>query len=154
MAAVIQAGTVTTAGRCQFQLVRKHLWVTLPSGRGLVYPFATIMPHTTPWGMAKDSVSYMALGKNKKWQQETTYGGKLTENLDQAISRDIMAGAMLAAEQVGWECVLTVHDEVVCECDPAKADVPAFERLMATVPPWAPGLALAAKGWTGRRYRK
>jgi DNA polymerase len=95
-------------------------------------------------------------GKTKKWQETHTYGGKLAENVTQAVSRDILADAMLRVESHGYPIVMHVHDEIVAEVaiDAPNTDLPLFEKLVAQVPAWAFGLPIAVEGWRGLRYRK
>jgi DNA polymerase len=90
----------------------------------------------------------------KRWVIETTYGGKLTENIDQAISRDLMAEAMLRLEAAGYPVILSVHDEIVSEIGKNEGDLEEFERIMSEVPAWAAGCPVAVEGWRGERYRK
>ena len=82
-----------------------------------------------------------------------TYGGRLAENVTQAVCRDLLARAMLRLDAAGHEIVLHVHDEVVVELpDPgARAEV---EAIVSEVPPWARGFPLAVSGALGRRYAK
>lgn len=89
------------------------------------------------------------------WLRTDTYGGRLTENIDQAISRDILAYAMINLEKAGYTVVMHVHDEIVAEVDENFGSIEEFERIMATLPPWAAGWPLrAAGGWIGYRYKK
>ena len=101
----------------------------------------------------------------KKWGDEYTYGGKLTENCVQGIARDIMAEAMLRLEANNYKVILTVHDEVIAEVpkthgksvwDEKKKSFtdPEFNRLMAINPEWADGCPIAVDGWRGPRYKK
>jgi DNA polymerase len=101
----------------------------------------------------KISLTFMSVIKGQ-WLRETTYGGKLTENVDQAISRDLMAWAMLRLELSGYPIVLTVHDEAVAEVPEGKGSVKEFEELMSEIPIWGKGIPVAAEGWRGKRYRK
>lgn len=98
------------------------------------------------------------MGQNsmtRKYVRQNTYGGKLTENIVQALSRDIMAFAMLTVADHGkYEPVLTVHDEILAEVPEGQGSVEEFERLMSILPDWAEGFPLAAEGWMGTRYRK
>ena len=85
-----------------------------------------------------------------------TYGGKIVENLIQALCRDLMARALVAAEDAGLTPVMHVHDEIVCEVD-AAAGQDAFDVLrdwMCDLPDWAAGFPIGAAGFVGRRYRK
>ena len=84
-----------------------------------------------------------------------THGGKLCENLDQAIARDILMNSMLAVSRAGYPVVLHVHDEIVAEVRHGWGSVKEFEQIMSQMPAWAAGWPVkAAGGWRGRRYRK
>jgi DNA polymerase len=78
----------------------------------------------------------------------------ITENIVQAIARDIMAEAKLRARAAGYPPILTVHDEIVSEVPAGFGDVKEFEQILTEVPAWARGLPIAAEGWRGLRYRK
>ena len=110
----------------------------------------------TPWGEEKEQIHYMSVdGKTRKWQETHTYGGKLAENVTQAVSRDILADAMLRVEKHGFPIVMHVHDEIVVEVEEFRRwDLSLFEAHVMQVPSWAAGLPIAVEGWRGRRYRK
>ena len=92
---------------------------------------------------------------SRKWTRIKTYGGKLAENVTQAVARDVMAANMPLIESAGFEIVLTVHDEVITEAPDTDAfDDARLSALLSTNPPWAPDLPLAAGGFTAYRYRK
>lgn len=87
---------------------------------------------------------------------EHIYGGKIAENVIQAMCRDLLADAMVRAERAGLPVVLHVHDELVCEA-PERAAREASELLhaiMTDLPEWAQGFPIGAAGHVGRRYRK
>lgn len=131
------------------------LWCRLPSGRKLWYSSPTVRSEPTPWGREKDVVYVWGVdGVTKQWTRYNLYGGLLAENIVQAVARDLMAGGMLRAERAGYPVVMTVHDEIVAEVLENFGDVAEFERVITTLPRWAEGLPLTAKGWRGRRYRK
>jgi DNA polymerase len=91
----------------------------------------------------------------KQWGPERTYGGKLVENFTQACGRELMADAMVRADERGVPVGMSIHDELVVENrteDPY--DHKNLEALMCELPAWAVGLPIAAEGWTGRRYSK
>jgi DNA polymerase len=134
----------------------------LPSGRPLHYYDPKIMRKRTPWKNPDGSpvfqpcITFMGIDPyTKKWTRMDTYGGSLVENITQATARDLMAGAMVKAEDEGkYEVIMSVHDELVCEVDEGTGDVREFEELMAFTPGWAHGCPVEAEGWIGKRYRK
>ena len=77
-----------------------------------------------------------------------------TENIVSAISRDLLAAAMLRLERAGYRIVLHVHDEAVAEVPEGFGNTEEFTRLMIASPAWALGLSIAAKAWTGQRFSK
>ena len=89
-----------------------------------------------------------------KWVTVNTYGGKLTENADQAISRDIMAHGMLNLDTHDIAPIMTVHDEDVSEIPEGEQDLEKYINYICELPDWAEGLPLKAEGWVGYRYRK
>jgi DNA polymerase bacteriophage-type len=101
----------------------------------------------------KTVLTHMGLVKNQ-WVREATYGGKLVENIVQATARDLMAEAMLRAEDRKYYVVLTVHDEIVSEVPEGFGSVAEFEGIMAELPAWAEGCPVAAEGFKSKRYRK
>lgn len=137
--------------------INKHLsvlyqgaWlrIRLPSGRFLCYPAAN-------WN-SKKGIYYKGVNSyTKKWENITTYGGKLFENICQAVARDVLAHNMQMIENAGYEIVLTVHDEVICEAlDTDEFNETELSSLLATNPKWAEELPLAAGGFEAYRYRK
>jgi len=132
----------------------------LPSGRALVYHQPTVEDGVTPWGAPTKVIWFWGWNSNPKygpqgWVKMKTYGGRLTENVVQAASRDIMAHGMLHAALAGYFIVLHVHDELVCEQPNGHGSIPELERLMGALPPWAAGWPVKAQGgWEGREYRK
>jgi DNA polymerase len=109
-----------------------------------------------PWG-GEDmpQIEYAAVNqKTRQWNRERTYGGKLVENIVQAVARDLLADAMLRAEERGYTPILDVHDEVITEVPEGFGSVKEFEALMSELPEWATGCPVAAEGWKGKRYRK
>lgn len=134
----------------------------LPSGRPLHYYDPKIVRKKTPWKnpdgspVYKPCVTFMGVDAlTKKWVRQDTYGGKLVENITQATARDLMAMAMVNADDGDtYDVILSVHDELVCEVDEDKGDLKEFERLMAKAPGWAFGCPVEAEGWRGKRYRK
>jgi len=127
----------------------------LPSGRILYYCSPKILPWKTTWGEMKDSVTYYTVDSvTKQWRRTATYGGKLAENVTQAVCRDIMAEAMLRLEDDGYSVVLTVHDEIVVEVPEDFGSLDEMKEIMCQPLPWAKGFPIDAGGWRGKRYKK
>lgn len=130
------------------------LTITLPSGRKLYYVDPAITENR--WG--NPSISYMGMDqKTKRWKRIETYGGKLVENVVQAIARDCLAQAIDRLEAAGLPVVFHVHDEVVIDTKPfadAKAMLDKVIEIMATPISWAAGLPLGADGWVGTFFKK
>ena len=128
---------------------QSFLTVGLPSGRKLFYPGAFLQENK----FGKTAIHYYALGANKKWGVESTYGGKLTENIVQAVARDCLAEILLRIRKEGWNVVFHVHDEVIVEA-PDELTVDHLCDLMAEPIPWAPGLVLKGAGFENDYYMK
>lgn len=159
VSAVLTPGQTFTVGSenrtIKYKAKGSFLWCLLPSGRALCYPYPKIKPKETPWGEMKDQLHYMTVdGTTNKWAETNTYGGKLVENNDQAISRDILVASILRVEADGYPVILHVHDEIVAELPKGKGDFEEFKQLCAATPPWAAGLPVTTEGWRGERYRK
>lgn len=91
----------------------------------------------------------------KQWQRLGTHGGTLTENADQASSRDLLAGAMYRVDQDDrFDLLLSIHDEVIAEGPKGCCSLDEFEAIMSEGEAWAPGMPIAAEGWIGPRLRK
>jgi DNA polymerase len=89
-----------------------------------------------------------------RWCRISTYGGKLSENITQAICRDLLAEAMLRVEAAGFRIVLHVHDEIIVEGVFTEQDRIRFEQLMTEIPGWAVGFPISAGCWLSPRYIK
>jgi DNA polymerase len=146
-------GLVVPCRRVQFKKVGNFLYCKLPSGRKIAYAYPKIELAESPFGL-KEQLQYMAVdSKTKQWTTERTYGGKITENIVQAISRDVMVEAMFRVEAAGYPTILTVHDELVSECDIGKS-LKEYENLMRQVPAWAEGFPIDVEGGEGERFKK
>ena len=131
-----------------------RLVIRLPSGRCLYY----IDPGIGLNRFGNETITYRGVDQtSKQWTELETYGGKLTENVVQAISRDLLADAVERLEAAGFPIVFHVHDEVVIDMKPfdePKAMLRAVTDIMAAPPKWAAGLPLNADGWVGDFFTK
>lgn len=147
----------TESHGCTFALEDEWLTIRIPSGRKLHYYAPRVERVQTPWDPDQLRLSWSFEGvKTGQWKRIQAFGGLITENVVQAIARDLMVAAMLRAERNGVPVVLTVHDELVTEPVAARADVKGFEQLMSETPAWAKdmGVPVATEAWVGERYRK
>ena len=171
----MQSSSVYAVGpadrQVKFRKAGSFLWMLLPSGRALCYPYPEIRTVITPWGAEKEALTFMTVvdqtqkkklktlpdpNSKGRWQRVSTHGGPLAENATQGFCRDLLATAMTAIEAEDIPIVFHVHDEPVAEVQKFRAQY-ALDRMitiMSTTPSYAPGLPLAAEGWAGRRYRK
>ena len=127
-----------------------YLVVELPSGRCLCYPAPQLHDDGTC------TFSYMGVEQfTRKWKRIKTYGGKVVENMTQAVAADVLAEGLINLEAAGYETVLTIHDEVLAETpNTPDYNVKEMMRLMTELPSWTKGLPLAAAGFEDVRYRK
>jgi DNA polymerase len=163
----LEAAAITCVTTCQPQQVhgmifaregdpstgQDFLTVALPVGRKLFY----VRPSIRPGKFDKPALYYMGVaqdgGKSKKWGHISTWGGKIAENLTQAIARDCLTEILLRLETLGYKTVFHVHDEVIIEA-PTNELAPVL-ATMAEPMVWAPGLPLKGAGFTTDEfYRK
>ncbi|ARL48192.1 DNA polymerase I [Burkholderia pseudomallei] len=146
--AISSPGKTVHARRVILRRDGEWLRVQLPSKRQLCY----LAPRVSDDG----EISYMGVNQyTRKWQRTKTYGGKIFENLCQAVARDVLFYNAPAVEAAGYDIVLSIHDELITEA-PDTGDYSADElsRLIATPPAWAEGMPLAAAGFSAYRYKK
>lgn len=141
-------GRVRVNGLCDFYLKNNNLHLVLPSGRPLIYLDAKYNGKSvTYWGM--DQIK-------KVWRKQDTYGGKLVENIVQAIARDLLAYNMIKVDELGYDLTMHVHDEIVVEQVAEIADDTAdvLNTLLSQEVPWAKGLKLGAETFITNYYTK
>lgn len=144
----LETGDRKEAGRCVFQKIGRDLVCQLPSGRELVYRRARLEDQIPLWGgEPRPTVIY-----DGPRGRSYLYGGRIAENVVQAVCRDILAAALVRIEAAGLRPVLHVHDEIVCEHDPARLG--EMLAIMSTPPDWAPDFPLECEGYTSDRYMK
>ncbi|MDR6938680.1 DNA polymerase [Arcanobacterium hippocoleae] len=149
--AAIEAITTRSSVRLRnlrFSFEAGMLFVELPSGRRLSY----VQPGLGENQFGGTSITYTGLTTARKWARLETYGGKLTENIVQAIARDILVHAMHQVAAAGHKIVMHIHDEIIIET--RTATIQEICGLMTSPPDWAGGLPLAADGYECDYYRK
>jgi DNA polymerase len=171
--AIQKPGSVQWIDKLAFRVAGSFLFMRLPSGRFMAYPYPAIRPKVMPWldddgkPVWKDSVTYFSTidiakrskvvadkHNSSKWARIASYGGMFAENATQAVARDFLADAMPRVEAAGYPIVLTVHDEIVVEVDEDFGSLEEMSAIMTTLPAWGEGCPIAVEGWEGRRYRK
>lgn len=131
------------------------LTIKLPSGRTICYPRARI---GTEYGDGRrgdhDIIEYEGVNQTtRKWEAIRTYGGKLTENIVQAVARDILGVVILRARKAGLDVVFHIHDEIVAEAGEDRR-LEDTERLFSTPIDWCRDLPLKGAGYVTPYYLK
>lgn len=124
--------------------------IKLPSGRHLTY----VRPKIGKNKFGKDAISYEGVGDQGKWMRLDTYGGKLVENIVQAVARDCLAVAMMRVADAGYHIVMHVHDELVADAPHGFGSLTEVEAIMSRPIEWAPDLPLKAEGFETDFYMK
>lgn len=129
----------------------RYMTIELPSGRKLFYPD----PHIKLNNFDKEAVHFKTQ-VNNAWVTESTYGGKLVENITQAVARDCLALTLMRLYDNGLPAIMHIHDEAVIEVpkDEASEYLDIVEKTFALPIPWAEGLVLTAAGFTNDYYMK
>ena len=128
------------------------LFIQLPSGRRLAYLRPKIEAHEKFQGKTK--LTYEGTDQNYNWVREDTYGGKLVENVIQAIARDYLRDALLRLNKAGYKIAMHVHDEAVLDVPLGDGSLDDVNRIMAEPIPWAEGLPMNADGFECSYYMK
>ena len=134
----------------EFKYESGCLFIKLPSGRSLCYAKASIQPDPR---FNKDQIVYWGTD-TKGWSQLNTYGGKLTENIVQAIARDCLAESMIKLYEKGLVMNMHVHDEIILEVPYSSIDKDRVMKIMGEPIDWAPGLPLNADAFESEYYKK
>lgn len=161
--AILNPGREFDCRGLKFQMVGEAVYITLLSGRRLTYHNAAL--HRTDRYGCEYEISYWGWNSNPKnggmgWIQIKTWGGRLVENIGQAVANDVLRFATVNLEANGYPVVLHVYDELVSEVPKGYGSIENFEAWMGYLPHWAvlpdgsPWPIKAAGGWRGLRYRK
>lgn len=144
-------GCVTISRECDPGNGLDFMTIKLPSGRKLYYA----SPHMGVNRFGKPSICYKGQNQTtKKWETLETYGGKLVENITQAVARDCLFYSIEQLTATGYRIVFDIHDEVVIEAPAGLADLDRVVEIMSRPIPWAPGLPLNADGWVDGYFKK
>lgn len=152
----IRTGQPTRAGHIRFDRSGPWMRMILPSGRALHYCRPALEQKRTPWGEVRPTITYEGLNDKKQWVRVSTHPGKLVENADQAVSRDLLAHGMMLAHRRGLDIRIHVHDQIVVLSPEYRAskDLEILQDCMRTVPKWAPGLPLGSAGFVSKIFVK
>jgi len=155
--ATVRDGKPRRVTKFRIQRNKNFLEIVLPSKRILRYYKPAVQMKETPWGEVRPTFTYM--GKDQKtgaWKRIKTHGGKLLENIVQALSRDILVEGILHANREGLDVFLHVHDQIVAMSpeDRAEKDLALLIDCMTRQPKWADGLPLSADGVITRVFVK
>lgn len=127
------------------------LFIGLPSGRRLAY----VKPRIETNKFGRPALTYEGMNQTKKsWERLETFGGKLTENIVQAFSRDCLAESIIRLEDLGFEINFHVHDEVVLDVPIGQSSAEEVAEIMGQPISWAPGLPLKAAAYEADYYLK
>jgi DNA polymerase len=154
--AIRHPGVTFSANRFPYRYEAPFLQVELPSGRSISYPFAEIMPEPDRYGKPRATFLDNARGKFEPCNfGHGAWSGIWCENVVSGVARDLLAAAMRRLKAAGYQIVLHVHDEIVCEVPDGFSSLEEFHRLLTTLPDWAgEDLPIAAKVREGERFSK
>lgn len=153
VAALQAPGKKYRVGGVVFYVEGRFLYLRLPSMRCLAFPDPEIRV-SNKFGDLRPEITFMGEGMNRQWMRQSTYGGKLVENIIQAVARDLMVAGMANAEAAGYKVISTVHDEIISEADQGFGDVKEYEHLLCETPTWGKTCPVAAEGYVSQRWRK
>ena len=143
----VQKHYISRINGIEFSYKSGIMFVKLPSGRCLAY----VRPKMGENKFGSESVTYEGIGQDKKWTRLETFGGKLVENITQAVARDILMNAMVNMRD--YRIVAHVHDELIIEC-PEDTSVDEICSKMSESPHWMPDITLKAEGFETKFYKK
>lgn len=129
---------------------REALTILLPSGRELYY----VEPKIEKNRFGRDALTYMGRSTAGLWVRNETFGGKLVENVVQALARDCLALTLTRLHDLGYSTVFHVHDEVIVDLDGPDTELDNILDVMRQPVPWADGLILKGAGFVADYYQK
>lgn len=148
--AVNNPGKNYKTNRVIFRKSGDYLYTRLPSGRRLAYHQPLVQE-----GVFGEELTYMGIDTfTRQWTRVNTYGGRISENITQALARDLLCNGLVNLDNAGYTIVGHVHDEAICDEPVGEHSAEECSELLCRLPSWAEGLPLDAVGWEGDRYRK
>lgn len=158
----MRSGTARMVGPVTFKYIEPFLCIILPSGRHMFYykprlEKTIIKPRNGGEPFKRTSLTYMGMEqKTRQWKRLPTHGGKLTENVVQAVARDVLCEGLMRAHKRGFDLRGHVHDEIIAlrSIGDPRYSWEALRECMIAPIKWAPGLPLGGAGWHGSFYRK
>lgn len=154
MSAVSSPGRAYTTHRTTFKAVEskgyRYLQMRLPSGRAMYYHRPEIVDGKYGPVVAVRGQNQMT----RQWELKEMSPGKWTENVIQALGRDLLYYGKFALDRAGYNLIGSIYDEVIAHMPEGQGTLTEFNALMTSLPDWAKGLPLKATGWEGKRYRK
>lgn len=149
----------TTPAGIAFEMRGDALYLELPSGRFLTYHRPRLESQErfgiTSWALSFEGYNTNPNNGPVGWIRMRTWGGRLFENICQAVARDVLRHAIVNLERAGYYVVMQVYDEIISEVVKGVGSLEEFERIMQTMPAWAKDWPIRASGgWRGKRYRK
>lgn len=155
IAAVKNKGKRYRIGKLVWGMEGKFLTCELPIGRKLHYFEPRIKMKQSFYG-EQPQLTYLGVNSvTKKFDRAEVWGGVLTENVVQAVARDLLMESLLRLDaSEHYSPVLSVHDEIVCERKLGVGSVEEFEKIMKESPAWSEGIPIGVEAWSERRYRK
>ena len=157
IAAIKMPGEVYKVGKVAFKVGKGALWMQLPSGRLICWQAPEVEDQLTPWGQMKLGITVRSQNTfTRKWGRNKLIGSSIFQSSVQATARDMLTEAMLRLDEMGYNVINSIHDEILLIV-PEQDGESALERVveaMTTPPQWASEFPLAAEGWVGQRYRK
>jgi DNA polymerase len=161
IAAIMQPGKCFTVGPyISYGVHNDILFCRLPSGRFLQYHQPRLVP-TEDRLKRGPAVKITFMGYNSNpakgpagWQRMETYGGRLAENVTQAVAADIQSEALVRVEAAGYPIVMHTHDEIIAECPDGFGSWQEMADIMSQRPTWCPDWPIKADGWEHVRYQK
>lgn len=152
----MKSGKRTVCWPVTFDRKGPFLRMNLPSGRALHYVRPHLEDWLAPWGEYQLSLTYEQQNDKHQWDRVSTHPGKLTENADQAIARDILAHGMMLARKRGLRIVMHVHDQILALVreDEAEAKLKVLQECMGTRPKWGQDIPLKSAGHISKWFVK